>query len=162
MTTTINFNPTTNSNFQFSATLDNNVYNVIVTWNLFGARYYVNIYDLSSNLIVSTPLIGTPLGYNIDALTSANNIAYATTETNFTYTVGSVIPLTISGISPTGYNGTYECTITGQNTFTYPLGEDLDPSIQTGQVVYNLSLVAGYFDSTMTYFPDSEQIIINP
>lgn len=59
MTTYVTFQPNTQAPFQFQATLDNNVYNVNVTWNLFGQRYYINVYDLSNNLIVSTPMIGS-------------------------------------------------------------------------------------------------------
>lgn len=60
MTTYINFNPSPNEPFQFQPTLDGQVYSVIVTWNLFGQRYYVNIYTLDNALVVCLPLIGSP------------------------------------------------------------------------------------------------------
>ena len=41
------------------------VYNVVITWNVYGQRYYVNIYDAGNTLIVSLPLIGSPAGYDI-------------------------------------------------------------------------------------------------
>ena len=52
-------------NFQFQPTFDGQVYNVIQTYLKFSDRFYVNIYDQSSNLIVSLPLIGSPPYQNI-------------------------------------------------------------------------------------------------
>ena len=61
----VQFTPANNSNFQFQATFDGAIYNVIVTYNIYGQRYYVNIYDTSNVLIVTLPLIGSPLNYDI-------------------------------------------------------------------------------------------------
>lgn len=66
MTTFVDFKPSLQGPFQFQPTLDGAVYNVIVTWNIFGRRYYVNLYDLSGSLIVSIPLIGSPPDYDIN------------------------------------------------------------------------------------------------
>ena len=60
------FLPSTTSNFTFQATLDGTNYIVIVGWNWFGERYYVNIYDTSQTLILSTGLVGSPDFYNIN------------------------------------------------------------------------------------------------
>ena len=69
------FQPSPNAPFQFSPTLDGNVYNVIVTYNLWGfdttgisKRPYINVYDLSGNLIVSKPMIASPLGYDFNLI----------------------------------------------------------------------------------------------
>jgi len=59
------YQPTTAANFQFQPVLDGQVYSVILTYNHFAQRMYVNIYDQSSNLIVSLPLIGSPPYQNI-------------------------------------------------------------------------------------------------
>jgi hypothetical protein len=162
MTTTVPFNPQTNTNFQFQATLDGQVYQCIITSNLFGSRYYLNIYDLSGNWIVTTALVGTPLGYDLASLSVSNNIASATTATPHTFTVGSVIPLAIAGNNPSGYNGTFQCNITGKSSFTYTLNQILTAATTLGTVNYNLSLTAGYFNSTLVYYPDSGNIIISP
>lgn len=61
----VNFTPTPYANFQFTATLDGSNYTVVVNWNLYGQRYYVNIYTLTNQLVVSLPLIGSPLDYDI-------------------------------------------------------------------------------------------------
>ena len=66
MTTTfVDFQPSSLSNFQFQAILDGNSYNIVVTWNMYGLRYYVNIYTTSGTLVLCKPLIGSPLGYDI-------------------------------------------------------------------------------------------------
>lgn len=65
MTTYVPFVPSAVNNFQFQPTLDGNQYTAIITWNLFGARYYLNLYDLKSNLVLSIPLIISPDNYDI-------------------------------------------------------------------------------------------------
>lgn len=61
----VKFTPSPYSNFQFQANLDGTNYTVIVTWNMYGQRYYINIYTLNNQRIVTLPLIGSPLGYDI-------------------------------------------------------------------------------------------------
>lgn len=68
MTTVTPFVPSLLAPFQFQPTLDGQVYTVIVTWNLAGQRYYVNVYTLQGVLIASLPLIGSPLTYNADLM----------------------------------------------------------------------------------------------
>lgn len=63
--TTTSFTPTALTLFQFQATLDGALYNVITTWNIYRAGiqdsgWYINVYDQSNNRIVTTPLIGSP------------------------------------------------------------------------------------------------------
>ncbi len=64
-TTYIQFTPSSTSNFQFQATFDGTVYTIIVTWNLFGQRYYVNVYTTTGTLVFCLPMIGSPNGYDI-------------------------------------------------------------------------------------------------
>lgn len=63
--TTIVFRPSGNVPFQFQATLDNINYSVVITWNLFGERYFINIYTLNGTLVYSGPLIASPSDYPI-------------------------------------------------------------------------------------------------
>lgn len=65
MSTIIPFQPSQTANFQFSATLDGVSYNVVVTWNLFGERFYINIYTAQGELVVYLPLIASPDDFNI-------------------------------------------------------------------------------------------------
>ena len=64
-TTCVDFQPSSLANFQFQAVLDGNSYNIVVTWNIYGERYYVNIYTSAGTLVLCKPLIGSPLGYDI-------------------------------------------------------------------------------------------------
>jgi len=63
--TVVNFTPNPFSNFQFQATLDGTSYTVILTWNIYGQRYYINVYTLNNRRVFSMPLIGSPLDYDI-------------------------------------------------------------------------------------------------
>jgi hypothetical protein len=68
MTTFVDFVPSVISPFQFRATFDGSTYNVVIVWNLYGQRYFVNVYDLSQNLIFSIGLKNSPIGYDINIL----------------------------------------------------------------------------------------------
>ena len=59
------FTPSSVSNFQFSDTFDNTTCTIVVSWNIAGQRYYINMYDNSNALIVCMPLIGSPPTQNI-------------------------------------------------------------------------------------------------
>jgi hypothetical protein len=63
--TTFDFVPSTQAPFQFQPTFDGISYNVVVTWNLFGKRFYVNVYNLDGTWVYTMPLIGSPLHYDI-------------------------------------------------------------------------------------------------
>lgn len=76
MTTFTDFSPSVAGPFQFEPELDGQTYSVIVTWNVYSQRWYVNIYDLSGNLIVSIPNIGSPLNHDINLVAG-----YFTTST---------------------------------------------------------------------------------
>jgi hypothetical protein len=41
------------------------------------------------------------------------------------FTVGSTLSITIAGVTPTGYNGTFTCTVTTTTAFTYALSGSL-------------------------------------
>lgn len=61
----VKFTPNPYSNFQFQANLDGTNYTVLLTWNIYGQRYYINIYTLNNKRILTLPLIGSPLEYDI-------------------------------------------------------------------------------------------------
>lgn len=62
----VQFTPAQNANFTFQCTLDGALYTIIVTFNFFSQRYYINIYDSSNNLILCRALTGSPLDTDID------------------------------------------------------------------------------------------------
>jgi hypothetical protein len=66
MTTIVPFLPTATKPFSFLPTLDGAQYNLIVGWNLSGARWYINLYDLSNNLILCEAMVGSADNYDIN------------------------------------------------------------------------------------------------
>ena len=62
------FNPSKLSAFTFNVTLDNQLYTITVTWNVYAERYFFNIYNNFNELALSRPLIGSPLNYDINLL----------------------------------------------------------------------------------------------
>ena len=68
MTTFTTFTPSTVAPFQFNPVLDGTTYIATCTWNVYGNRYYINIYTQTRNLIMSRPIIGSPNNYNINLL----------------------------------------------------------------------------------------------
>lgn len=59
------FAPDSDVPFTFRAVLDGTPYNIVVTWNIYGKRWYINIYTTQGALIRSTPMISSPDGYDI-------------------------------------------------------------------------------------------------
>lgn len=71
MTTFIPFQPSATQNFTVNVTLDGLPYVLIVTWSLFGNRWYINILTPQGVIVVqSYPLVGSPDDYDINLLTA--------------------------------------------------------------------------------------------
>jgi len=163
MTTYVTFAPSATSNFQFQCQLDGNTYNVVVTWSLFGARYYINVYSLAGVLIVSLPMTGSPNALNLSSATYANGIATVTTSDPHTFKVGSVVVLTVSNASPTDYNGTYQCRVLNNTQLSYPISTQPSASSTTGSIAYNINLLQGYFTtSTLVWRVENNQFEVSP
>lgn len=162
MTTYTTFSQPARATFQFSPTLDGATYNAIVNWNLFSQRYYINIYDTSGNLIVAQAMVGSPTGVNIAAATWANGTVTITTSAPHGYSIGKNVQLTITGVTPSAYNGLYNCLITGTMTFNYLLTANPGVATAYGAVNYNISLTAGYFASTLVYRIANQQFEVSP
>lgn len=137
----------------FTPTFDNVQYRVVVTWNIAGQRFYINIYTMSNQLIVAKALTQTESSLTLETLAwdQNNNVVDAVTSLPHGWTVGNVVNLTISNANPDVYNGEFPCLITGPNTFTYPLDEFPDYCLAPGNVGYFNSLTDGYFNSTMIF-----------
>jgi hypothetical protein len=68
MTTYTQFSPSSTAPFQFQPTLGGNVYTLVVTWNIFGQRWYLNLYTSQQVPLYCAPLTGSPPDYNISIL----------------------------------------------------------------------------------------------
>ena len=98
MTDYINFQPFDTGPFQFQATLDGTQYNIVVTYNVYGQRYYVNIYSTQGALIVARPMVGSPTEYDT-SLTKGyftSTLVYRTSNQQFEI---SATPRTTNGLS---------------------------------------------------------------
>jgi hypothetical protein len=63
---------------------------------------------------------------------------------------GTIIQTLMTGFVPVGYNGNYPCTITGVDTFTYPLLTDPGVAITMGQA--QLAAAAGLNAEVSSFF----------
>lgn len=163
--TTVAFTPSPLQPFQFQATLDGQQYTVIVTWNIFGQRWYINIYSLNGVLVAVLPLIGSAVTLQLASLmwNQLAGIMVATTMLPLPFKIGQVVNLSLANIVPVALNGRVQCNITGLKTFTFPMPGDPGRITTVGVVDYGINLVAGYFvDSTMVYREPNTQFEINP
>lgn len=154
MTTYVDFVPSTDTPFQFQATFDGAQYNVVVTWNEFGQRYYINVYDLGGNLILARARIDS--GAKLQAAFSWF-IGTVTAVTNGPHNVpiGSVANITASDTG-LGYDGQYQALATNLNTLTYLLA--VNPAqTGSGNVSQDVNLLAGYFQSTLVFRAATQQ-----
>lgn len=157
MTTLFNFTPSAVAPYSFQPTLDGAVYNAVVTWNLFGRRYYLNLYQLDGTLVACEALVGSPTGVVLQGISWASGLVTATTAQPHGYAVTATVELTVSGCSPDAYNGTFGCLIMGFSTFTYPLATAPLPATVLGAVAYDIDLVDGYFATSSLVFRDGSQ-----
>lgn len=59
--TTYAFAPSVTTVFGFQPVLDGQTYNATVTWNLAGQRWYLNVYDLTGDLITSKAMVASDI-----------------------------------------------------------------------------------------------------
>lgn len=89
-------------------------------------------------------------GNAISSLAWSGGVVTLTTAAPHGWTNGDVIPVTVSGAAPTGYNGTFTGTITGASTLTYPLASN--PGSETTPGTVTLGDVNELLQMGTTYF----------
>lgn len=109
--------------------------------------------SLLTQLSDLTPLL-TP-AKALTSLTWSGNVVTATTTAPHGYTQGETIALTIAGAAPAGYNGTFQCLITGASTFTYPLLTN--PGSETTPGTYTPGEVNSLIQRATTFFGQGTQ-----
>jgi hypothetical protein len=103
--------------------------------------------------LLTQPSDLTPLLPSTKAITSATQTtgtATITTTVAHQLTVGDTLLLTITGVTPAAYNGTFLCTITGASTFTFPLSGS--PGAASVQGVYTEADVAELTQMVTSFF----------
>lgn len=86
MTTYVPFTPALNTLFSFQPTLGGSLYNLYVTWNMAGQRWYLNIADLQQNLVLAEALISSPDDYDINLIENyiaGSTLVFRTSSQNF-------------------------------------------------------------------------------
>lgn len=80
----------------------------------------------------------------------AGSVVTVTTAADHGFTNSAKLWITIAGVTPAAYNGTYLCTVTGSDTFTYALVSD--PGSETVPGTYILADVAQLLAMGTTFF----------
>jgi hypothetical protein len=107
----------------------------------------------SNRVLLTAPSDLTAVLKNAAAITSlawATGVVTVTTSSPHGYTTGLTIPMVIAGADPDGFNGTFDATITGASTFTYPLASDpgsetVPGTYQPWSAIELLGMVTTYF-----------------
>lgn len=97
------------------------------------ATYKSNLHSIiaacqaSGDVLIVTSQQGLPLSalsapVTNSTLTCAANVVTTTTSSPHGMTTGNTPWLTVAGVTPAGYNGSYQITVTGASTFTYAIG----------------------------------------
>jgi hypothetical protein len=158
VSTIVQFTPSSIQAFAFQATLGGAQYTVTILWNVFGQRYYIQVTDLSGNLIIFRAM--TSSGPTIiSQLSWSNGVATVTTSLPHNVPVGWAVNINI-GQSNTGFDGDYQGLSTGPNTITYPLAVNpLQSATITGNLNFLVNLIEGYIDDTLVFFAASQQFV---
>lgn len=159
MTTIIPFTPSIDAPFQFQLTLDGQPYTAIITWNVFGQRYYVNIYAADGTRVLTQARIDSMNHVQIGALTTVLGSRYAVVDSGTDLTsVGNGTVLLSSSVNV----GTTISAVEGLNLL-------LDqPAIVTGtdtaaQLSNDINMVGGYFlTSSLVYRAAATQFEVSP
>lgn len=97
-----------------------------------------------------TPLQPSSLLKGNTSIAWATGVATVTTAAPHGIATADTVMLTISGAVPSGYNGTFLCTVTGTQTFTYPLA--VNPGVETQAGGYQPASVNELTSMVTTYF----------
>jgi hypothetical protein len=131
-------------------------------WNVSGQRWYLNLKDLSGNLIVNLPIIASPPSRNLQALSWVRGASLAVTALPHGFKLGSTIRLSVADCLPVAYNGIINALITGTMTFSYPLTADPGQATVLGTAGFEVNLVGGYFSSRMIFRATSQRFEVTP
>ena len=153
MTTYFPFTPSGVTAPSFSPTLDGQVCQCTIKWNLFGQRYYVQCANQDDDLVFNVALIESPPALQLSSLSwdAASLTAMVTTTAPHGFSLGDTINLTLAGATPSGYDGNYDMWATGDDDLMFSLSSNPGQASVFGSVSRLVSMSAGYFDSTLVY-----------
>lgn len=157
MSTFVDFTPSALTPFQFQPSLLNGTqYIVTVPWNEFGQRYYINVSDLSGNLIAYRGLSAS--GPTLAAtLVWEEGVAIASVVVPHNVPIASIVNVRISQ-SATGFDGVYQALSIDPLTLTYLLPVNPKQALPiAGKVNFDLDLLAGYGIGSLFWHEDTQQ-----
>jgi len=85
--------------------------------------------------LVVASLAGRPVSLTASAMTWANGVVTATVPAQ-PDAIGSSYPITVAGVTPAGYNGSYQGTFASPTTITYPLATNPGAVTVQGTVAF--------------------------
>ena len=121
-----------------------------------GTNLSPGTFSLLTELADLTPLING--SEPISTVAWSGGVVTVTAASPHGFTVGSSIFLTIAGTSPTGYNGTFLCTITSTTQFTYALASN--PGTMSLAGVYTNEDVTELLAKATTFFAQGSQVAV--
>jgi hypothetical protein len=160
LSTLISFTPSITQAFQFQPTIAGTQYNAVITWSLFGQRYYLNLSTLDGTLLCCTALVAT--GPTLSATlnwadTGVGGIATVTTASAHNVPLGQVVNMTVSETG-TAFDGEWQGLSTGTMTLTYALSNPNVSLQQTGKVDFPVNAIAPFgIDGAFLFRFDTQQ-----
>lgn len=160
------FTPSATSAFTFQPSIAGTTYKCTVTWNIFRGGnasafegYYVNLTDLSGNLVLCCPLIGGSPGLSA-ALTWADDAtggtATITAASPHNVPLAQVANVRVANTG-TPFDGLWQALSTGPTTLTYGLADPLQALPASGTLDIPVNLVAGVIAGFLYYHEDTLQ-----
>jgi len=157
MSTFVDFAPSSTEPFQFQPTLNGVQYTVIVTSNVFREGYYINVYDLSNNLIICRSLAQSGPTLRC-SLTWDENVATAVCQVPHNVPISNVVYLRISQTNNSGFDGTYLGLAVDEDTMTFDLATNPNqPVAILGTLSFDLDLLGGYNIGSLYFHDDTQQ-----
>jgi hypothetical protein len=143
VSTLVQFQPSTVAPFTFQPTLSGAVYSAVVTWNAFGERYYLNLYDLSGNLILCRAVSSAgPQFQGSLSWDPTTTFATATTTLPHQVPVGQLANVWVSETG-TPFDGAWQGLSTSATTLTFSMPDPEQVAPVTGVVSFLLNLIGG-------------------
>jgi hypothetical protein len=156
MATFVPFTPSTTAAFTFQANLAGNPYQVTVYWNIFGLRFYVQVADLSGNIIVYRALVGGGPSFQ-STFTWDEGTVTAALAAPHNVPVGQLASIYVSQTGQ--FDGTWHGLSTGPNSLTFDI--ETPPSMSNAiSGVVNLqpiNLVQGYISGAFLTYSEATQ-----
>lgn len=159
------FIPSVTAPFQFQPTLDGTQYVATVRWNIASQRWYLFVDQVSGANVLTLGMTGSPIGVAVSSadFDEAALVVDLITAFPHGYAIGATINLSVRGMAPDGWNGSFQCFITGPNGISYSLATNPGAATMLGAVTYDINLAAGYFqDSSLVWRPGAAQIEVTP